>query len=250
MQPLPQVFAAGVFTCRKEYVTSEMAISTEKHYFCIRNSLINFLLLTFIIKIMKKTNFFYAAVLTVFCAFGVQSCIVEDNPAPQPPTEPEEPVVVEPVEMSLQEVPFCEWTAFVNGEVKNPAGCAWVIGESTGQPYGDGNVNNYADLSGFEKLVVIATEGTPRMLFNRDIENGQCSENEEESHLIDNTNSGCMTWAAKYFTSEEIDGATVWTVDLTQLVKDKGFAHLHAIKGGNWQNVTVTEMKVIYTPAE
>jgi hypothetical protein len=28
------------------------------------------------------------------------------------------------------------------------------------------------------------------------------------------------------------------------MVKDKGFAHLHAIKGGNWANCTVTSMKV------
>ena len=198
---------------------------------------------------MKK-NFFYAAVLTVFCAFGVQSCVVDDNPAPQPATEPEEPVVVEPIVMSLQEVPFCTWDGWVNANATGEAYCAWVVGESTGQPYGDPGVNNYADLSDYDVLIVTATEGTPRMLFNRDINEGQCSENEAESHLIDNTNGGCMTWAAKYFSSEEKDGATVWTVDLAQLVKDKGFAHLHAIKGGNWANVTVTDMIVVGTPKE
>ena len=35
-----------------------------------------------------------------------------------------------------------------------------------------------------------------------------------------------------------------FTVDLKQLVKDKGFAHLHAIKGANWANCTVTSMKL------
>ena len=84
------------------------------------------------------------------------------------------------------------------------------------------------------------------MLFNRDVDGGQCSGNEAESHLIDNTNAECMTWASKYFTSEAgaNEGETIWTVDLAQMVKDKGYAHLHAIKGGNWANCTVTSMKV------
>ena len=43
---------------------------------------------------MKKTNFLYASVIMMACAFGIQSCTVEDNPAPQPVQEPE-PVIVE-----------------------------------------------------------------------------------------------------------------------------------------------------------
>jgi hypothetical protein len=89
------------------------------------------------------------------------------------------------------------------------------------------------------------------MLFNRDIAEGQCSDIEAESHLIDNTNAGCMKWASKYFKSEtKEDGSTVWTVDLALMVKEKGFAHLHAIKGGNWQNVTVTSMTLETAPVE
>ena len=55
-----------------------------------------------------------------------------------------------------------------------------------------------------------------------------------------------MTWAAKYFSSKagENEGETIWTVDLAQMVKDKGYAHLHSIKGANWANCTVTSMKV------
>ena len=51
-------------------------------------------------------------------------------------------------------------------------------------------------LSNFTKLVVVVTDGTPRFLFNRDVDEGQWSETESESHLIDNTRGG---WSSKYF---------------------------------------------------
>ena len=117
-------------------------------------------------------------------------------------------------------------------------GCAYQLGVSSSMPYGDGSVNAYADLSMYARLEITCTEGTPRILLNRDVAEGQCSAVESESHLIDNTNSGCMTWASKYFRQE----GNKWIVDLRQLVADKGYAHLHAIKGGNWQNCTVTGM--------
>ena len=123
-----------------------------------------------------------------------------------------------------------------------PSNPDWHEGESNGLPYGDGNVIRYADLSAYAKLIVDATEGEPRFLFNRDVDEGQWAENEAESHLIDNTKGG---WSAKYFSSEtQEDGSTIWTVDLAQMVKDKGYAHLHAIKGANWSNCTATSMKL------
>ncbi len=140
--------------------------------------------------------------------------------------------------ISLQEVPFCSWDGWgVDAQKTGEAECAWVVGESTGQPYGDSQVINYADLSLYSKLIVTVTEGTPRFLFNRDVDEGQWAENEEESHLIDNTRNG---WSSKYFS---VDGST-YTVDLKLMVKEKGFAHLHAIKGANWANVTVESMEV------
>ena len=148
-------------------------------------------------------------------------------------------------EISLQEVPFWQHDVWgVNESKAATADCAWVVGESTGQPYGDSQVINFADLSLYSKLVVTVTEGSPRFLFNRDVDEGQFNDNEAESHLIDNTRGG---WCAKYFSNApgEEEGETVYTVDLKQLVKDKGFAHLHAIKGANWANVTVTSMVVM-----
>ena len=143
-------------------------------------------------------------------------------------------------QVSLQEVPFQAWDGWVNANPTGDGYGAFVLNESTGLPYGDGNVNNYADLSAYAKLTVTSTEGAPRFLFNRDVTEGQWAENEAESHLIDNTKGG---WSAKYFSSEtKEDGSTVWTVDLAQMVADKGYAHLHAIKGANWANCTITSM--------
>lgn len=147
-------------------------------------------------------------------------------------------------EISLQEVPFCTWDGWtLDASSTGEAECAWVVGEASGQPYGDSNVINYADLTNYTKLTVIATDGTPRFLFNRDVDEGQWNENESESHLIDNTKGG---WSSRYFTSQpgEEEGETVYIVDLKQMVKDKGYAHLHAIKGANWANVTVVSMTV------
>ncbi|MBQ8712715.1 MAG: hypothetical protein IJ551_07870 [Prevotella sp.] len=145
--------------------------------------------------------------------------------------------------VSLQDVPFWAHSgAWGTGEAKAAtAECPFVIGEPTGQPYGDGNVNNFADLSDYEKLIVTVSAGKPRMLFNRDADGGQPSATESESHLIDNTNGECLTWAAKYFTEED----NVYTVDLKQMYKDKGFVHLHAIKGANWADVTVESMMLV-----
>ncbi|MBP5712459.1 MAG: hypothetical protein J6W77_05600, partial [Prevotella sp.] len=134
---------------------------------------------------------------------------------------------------------FFSWDGWgADAQKIGPADCTYVLNESTGQPYGDSQVINYADLSLYSKLIVTCVEGTPRFLFNRDVDEGQWNENEAESHLIDNTRNG---WSAKYFSQ---DGET-YTVDLKQMVKDKGFAHLHSIKGANWANVTVTSMELV-----
>ncbi|MBR1548058.1 MAG: hypothetical protein IJ637_04970 [Prevotella sp.] len=187
---------------------------------------------------MKKTVFYFAAAMMMAGSFGIQSCSVVDNtPAAEVPAP-------EPVIVSLQEVPFCVWDGWLaDAQPTATAGCAWEIGNPTGLPYGDGNVINYSDLSAYSKLVVVATEGTPRFLLNRDVNEGQWNADESQSHLIEYPKDG---WSSKYFTAEpNDDGATVYTVDLAQIVLDKGFAHLHSIKGANWANVTVTSMELV-----
>ena len=89
---------------------------------------------------------------------------------------------------------FFSWDGWgADAQKIGPADCTYVLNESTGQPYGDSQVINYADLTLYSKLIVTCIEGTPRFLFNRDIDEGQWNENEAESHLIDNTRNG---WSA------------------------------------------------------
>jgi hypothetical protein len=190
---------------------------------------------------MKKTNFFCVVAIALVGVFGMTSCSTDDNPAPiVEPTEPEDPVFEE---TSLLDVPYGTWSAWVDGELTNPWTPTWNEGVSDGLPYGDGSVIGYADLSDYDLLVVSVTEGEPRFLLNRDVDEGQWNEDEAESHLIDNTKGG---WSEKYFKSEpQDDGSTAWMVDLSLIVEEKGYAHLHAIKGANWANCTVTKMVVL-----
>ena len=143
--------------------------------------------------------------------------------------------------ISLQEVPFTTWSAYgAEGSQGDAADCAWVVGEPTGLPYGDSQVINGADLSLYTKLIITYTEGTPRVLMNRDVAEGQWNADEAASKLIEYPKDG---WSSKYFTNDSETGTLI--VDLKQIVKDKGYVRLHAIKGANWQNVTVTSMELV-----
>lgn len=127
----------------------------------------------------------------------------------------------------------------------NPDGSNYVLNSSIDMPYGNGGVPllTFADLSAFDRFEILSTGGTPRILLNRDVDNGQWNANEAESHLIDNTKGNSESWHAKYYSKEGNKTA----VDLKQLVADKGFAHLHTIKtvGGN---VTVSDMLLYKAP--
>jgi len=131
---------------------------------------------------------------------------------------------------------FYRWTApDATGEIESSAGCAYDINVSTGMPYGDGNVYylNYADLTKADVLVITATDGTPRCLFNRVVDSGTVQVEVPRD--------------ADYWTIEEnADGSKTYTVDLKRIREEYGFVHLHAIKGANWVNCTVTSMKVGY----
>lgn len=118
------------------------------------------------------------------------------------------------------------------------AGCAYVVNSSTGQPYGDSNVGwkNYADLSNYDKLIIVATAGTPRVMMNRTIDNGNFNDDKSKSNLLEMPKNG--TWSDDYYSKE----GNVYTYNLAKIVADFGFAHLNAIKGANWGNVLVTGM--------
>lgn len=123
-------------------------------------------------------------------------------------------------------------------------GCAFDINKSTGMPYGDGNVFwlNYADLSGFDKLVVVATAGAPRFCMNRTENNAQATDDAETSKFIDIPGK---TWATEAY--ETVEG-NVYTIDLAKLVVDRGIAYLHSIKGVGGASVTVSDMLLYKTP--
>ena len=136
---------------------------------------------------------------------------------------------------------FHSWSSWgADATQTGDAPCEYVLNSATGQPYGDPGVINYADLSGWSKLVITVTEGTPRILFNRDETNGQWNEDESQSHLIEYPKDG---WVNRYFTKE----GNVYTVNLQKMVADKGFAHLHAIKSSG-SDVTVESMVLFGEP--
>ena len=125
-------------------------------------------------------------------------------------------------------------------QITGPAACEYVIGSPTDIPYGNPGVQSlyYADLSAYSWLELTVTDGTPRFLFNRDVDEGQWDEDEAKSHMIESTKSG---WSSKYFVKK----GDVWAVNLKRMVADKGYAHLHAIKSGAWgTQVTVTRMEL------
>ena len=132
---------------------------------------------------------------------------------------------------------FMAWDSATEPTTSTSTGCSYELFKPSGVPYGDGNVGwkNFALLNGYDKLYIAFTEGTPRIMMNRDIDGGQWNAEETESHLIEFPKDG---WSAKYFTNEN----GIVTVDLKQLVEDKGFANLNTIKGANWTTVTVTGM--------
>lgn len=132
---------------------------------------------------------------------------------------------------------FHVWTAAdATGTMVDYGMCDLVLGTSTGMPYGNGNVYylEYADLSNCARLVIVATEGEPRILFNRVVDDGTV----QVEFPRDREAIGFET-----VTVNE-DGSKTYTIDLTGIVEKEGFAHLHAIKGADWANTTVTSMKL------
>ena len=127
----------------------------------------------------------------------------------------------------------------------------YTLNESTGLPYGHGGVlmDVYADLSAYDKLIVVASAGLPRFCMNRQTSDGQIGATKAESNMIDINPQGqyaSCTWATDaYLTVDE----KVYTVDLKKISDDwNGEVKLHCIKGGNYSNVTVTDMLLYRTP--
>ena len=135
---------------------------------------------------------------------------------------------------------FFTWDAVdATAKTTGQSGCAYDINKSTGMPYGDGTVNeyNYADLSAYDHLAITATEGEPRLLFNR------AAQDDHQGPLSVELprDKGQNKYEAVV---ENTDGSKTYVINLKEIVAKDGYAHLHAIKGANWANTTVTEMKL------
>jgi len=134
---------------------------------------------------------------------------------------------------------FQNWTAAdataqPSGETVWPA---LELNVSTGLPYGDGNVYylNFANLEDYDVLVAVATEGEPRFLFNRVEDQGTVGVEFPRDYAD----------GASYETVvDNGDGSKTYTIDVAGIKADKGFVHLHAIKGAYWANTTVTSLQV------
>ena len=105
----------------------------------------------------------------------------------------------------------------------NGANCDYFIRESKNTVYGNGSnlEDQYADLSDYDRLTVVAEEGTPRFFFSTDV--------------------------VKYGESSLItkNGDNTYVVDLKAVKENYGSVQLNAIKGNAWdQNVTVSSMIV------
>ena len=152
--------------------------------------------------------------------------------------------LTELIRKPLTAADYFEWTGMKANATKKSESpypnCYYILGQSAEIPYGEPDVNpyTYADLSAYDRLEVTATGNTPRILLNRDSVGGQWNEDESLSHMIESTQRG---WSSKYFSHS----GNVWTVDLKQIVADKGFAHLNAIKGDSWSAVTVIKIELV-----
>ena len=135
---------------------------------------------------------------------------------------------------------FRHWDDAVNPTKSEDVACEYHIDEPAITVYGDANLPylNYADLSEYDKLIVVVTSDNPRMYFNK-VDGGKYNASDEAaSGRIEITPAG--GWAQKYYT---VDNG-VWTVDLKRIVEEKGYARLNGIKGPTY-DTTVTVSKMV-----
>ena len=144
---------------------------------------------------------------------------------------------------NLEASMFMEWDDAVNPTTSKAAACEYHIDDPAITVYGDVNLPylNYADLSDYDKLIVVVTSSSnPRMYFNK-VDGGKYNANDEAaSGRIEVTTAG--GWAQKYFTVE--DG--VWTIDLKKMVEEKGYARLNGIKGPTYDSTVTVSHMVLY----
>ena len=120
---------------------------------------------------------------------------------------------------------FKTWDSNTEPTSGTSAGCAYVLNESTGMPFGDVNVDykNFADISDFNKLYILIDAGQARIQMNRETDGGT-------THIVYSNGIGVT----------EVDFAT------EDQLKGFDYVHLNAIKD-NWGGVTVSGMYLYRT---
>ncbi|MDE5839826.1 MAG: Ig-like domain-containing protein, partial [Muribaculaceae bacterium] len=148
--------------------------------------------------------------------------------------------------LDLTKEMFKKYASVDNPGEGESTGCDYNLNVKTGNTYGDAaNVGylTWADLTKYDKLVIKAS-GTPRFCLNRLADGGQQGDDMESSGMID-IDSSKESWSHTRYLESKDD---VYTVDLSKIVDDYGFARLHAIKYPWGQDGIVTNMYVYKDP--
>lgn len=131
--------------------------------------------------------------------------------------------------------------------VSETANITYELFKSIGTPYGDGNVSEtlWADLKGYDYLVVTVNQGVPRFCINRLQAGGQQGGTQAESKMLDINPNNNYDWSTKAYQTVSED-KTVYKIDINKIVNGDGdytgynFARLHCIKGAHYGDVLVT----------
>ena len=116
------------------------------------------------------------------------------------------------------------------------------LGVASGCPFGDTNCNAWIDLSEYSKLYVKMAgcdadgnlnDTNPRLFINRTAKDGVYNQDKAQSNCLI---VPCTGWGEAFYTKED-DGTYV--IDLTEVKKEWGYAHLHAIKGSAWNTKAI-----------
>jgi hypothetical protein len=148
--------------------------------------------------------------------------------------------------VDLKQEDFYTWTGWdATAEKVNQAGCAYNFNQDNSMIYGDANVmyNNYADLSAADVLVIVATTGTPRLLFNRPEPAPGATDSHGGTIPVELPRDEGQGW---WTVTENEDGSKTYVVDIKRITEEYGYCHLNAIKGANFANTFIISVQVGY----
>lgn len=129
-------------------------------------------------------------------------------------------------------------------ETPEAIGCDYGVGVSTGMVYGLSTVKwyAYADVTDYDYMALYVTEGTPRVMYNREIDPAKTPEDDGVNHVE-------ITASSPFLQVLDYDATTkVYIYDLKAMAAAdpaKPFVHINAIKGANWANTTITQMDLV-----